>query len=473
MAKLVNAFSDDALGTLDAVGVAEAIASGKISASEAIEAAIQRAEKVNGDLNAIVFKTYTMARENARTKHSGALSGVPTFIKDNEPVKGIPTQLGTLAFKAKPAKKNGKYVDQFLSTGLNSLGKSTMPEFGLLCSTENPKWGITRNPWNTDYTPGGSSSGSAAMVASGVVPIAVANDGAGSTRIPTSCCALIGLKPSRGRLVNAEGTDILPVNIVYEGVLTRTVRDTAAFYAAAEKYYRNPSLPEMGHITHAGPKRLKIVFFDNIAEGKPGHQDEATYSTLLSTAKLLSSLGHEVEQLPFPPIDIGELSADFLNYYGMLAFGLSSLGGLLLGSKPDRSQLEPFTIGLSDQFKRNFFGIRRSIKKLRATGMILEGFFGNYDIIMTPVLAHSVPPIGHFSPALPYEEISQRAVSFAPFTGMQNITGSPAISVPSGISDEGLPIGMQFIAPFGQDRRLIELAYEIEAARPWRFIYNA
>jgi amidase len=473
MSKLVNAFSDDALGTLDAVGIAEAIATGEISASEATEAAIQRAEKVNDALNAIVFKTYDMARENARAKHPGALSGVPAFIKDNEPVKGVPTQLGTLAFKAKPAKKNGRYVNQFLSTGLISLGKSTMPEFGFICSTENPKWGITRSPWDTDYTPGGSSSGSAAMVASGVVPIAVANDGAGSTRIPASCCALIGMKPSRGRLMNAEGTDRLPVNIVYEGVLTRTVRDTAAFYAAAEKYYRNPALPEMGHITHAGPKRLKIVFFDNIGEGKPGHQDGATYTTLLSTAKLLSSLGHEVEQLPFPPFDISELSTDFLNYYGMLAFALSSLGGLLLDSKPDRSQLEPFTTGLSDQFKRNILGIRRSIKRLQATALMMEGFFGKYDIIMTPVLAHSVPPIGHFSTALSYQEISLRAVSFAPFTGIQNISGSPAISVPSGISAEGLPIGMHFIAPFGQDKRLIELAYELEAARPWRFIYNS
>ena len=473
MAKLVNAFCDDALGTLDAVGVAEAIASGKISAAEATEAAIQRAEKVNGELNAIVYKTYESARENARTKHAGLLSGVPTFIKDNEPVKGIPTQLGTLAFKAKPAKKNGKYVNQFLSTGLNSLGKSTMPEFGFICSTENPKWGITRNPWNTDYTPGGSSSGSAAMVTSGVVPIAVANDGAGSTRIPASCCGLIGLKPSRGRLMNAEGTDILPVNIVYEGVLTRSVRDTAAFYAAAEKYHRNRALPELGNITHAGQKRLKIVFFDNIPDGKLGHQDEATYNTQLTTAKLLSSLGHEVDHLAFPPFDISALSTDFLNYYGMLAFALSSMGRLVLDSKPDMSQLEPFTLGLSNQFKRNFMGIRKSIKRLQAAGRTMEAYFDKYDIIMTPVLAHSVPPIGHFSPGLSYEEVSQRAVSFASFTGMQNISGSPAMSIPSGTSDEGLPIGMHFIAPFGQERRLIELAYEIEEAKPWKFVYNS
>ena len=222
MAKLVSAFSNDVLGTLDAVGMAASIAKGNISAKEANEAAIARAEKVNAELGAIAYKTYDMARERAATLPSGALGGVPTFIKDNEMVKGIPTQFGTKAFSAKPAKKNSRFVDQFLSTGLISIGKSTMPEFGLICSTENPNWGITRNPWNTDFTTGGSSSGSGAMVASGVVPIALANDGAGSTRIPASCCGLVGLKPTRDRLVNAEGVDSMPINIVFEGVLTRS-----------------------------------------------------------------------------------------------------------------------------------------------------------------------------------------------------------------------------------------------------------
>jgi len=470
MSKIISAFLDDALGTSDAVGIAEAIAKGKISASEATQAAIQRAEKVNGVLNAIAFKSYDLAISQTKAKPEGDLAGVPTFIKDNDYIKGSPTQYGSLSFKSKPAKRNSKFIDQFLSTGLNSLGKTTLPEFGLLCSTENPDYGITRNPWNTDHTAGGSSSGSAALVASGVVPIAQANDGAGSTRIPASCCGLVGLKPSRNRLVNMEGLELFPVNIVYHGVLTRTVRDTAAFYAAAEKHYRNPSLPEMGLIQHPNKQRLRIAFFENIAKEKTGHQDEDTRATILSTAKLLTAAGHEVEQLSFP-FDVGELSEHFLNFYGSFAFLFKNFGRFILNAKVDASQFENFTEGLSQQFKRNIFRLPESIRVLKKTGEIAESLFSRFDIIMTPVLAQKTPEIGHFSADLPYKEISQRAVSFAPFTAIQNITGAPAISLPLGNTSEGMPMGVHFIAPYGQDKRLIELAYEMEMVKPWKFIY--
>lgn len=472
MSKLVSAFTNDVLGTLDAVGIAAAIKTGKISAAEATEAAINRAEKVNGDLNAIVYKMYEPARSKSRLNSTGDLAGVPSFIKDNDNVKGAPTQFGTLAFKAGQAKKNTPFVEQFLSTGLNSLGKSSMPEFGLICSTENPNWGITRNPWNTDYTTGGSSSGSAAMVASGVVPIASANDGAGSIRIPASCCGLVGLKPSRNRLVNLEGSAFFPINIVYQGVVTRTVRDTAAFYSAAEKHYRDPKLPEMGFVQNPNQRKLKIAFFENIAEGKMGHSDEDTNNTLENTAKLLSSMGHEVERLTFP-YDIDELKGPFLSYYGLFAYALKNFGGLMFQAKIDKKQLEPFTNGLSEQFKSNFFSMRQHLKTLKRIGAQAESLFGKYDIIMTPVLAHAVPKIGHFSIDLNWDEISNRAVAFAPFMGLQNVTGSPGISLPLGTSGEGLPIGAHFSAPYGQDKLLLELAYELEEAKPWKFIYNS
>ncbi len=472
MDKKISAFTDDALGTLDATGIAEAIATGKISATEAAESAIARAEKVNGALNAIVVKTYDRARQLAQTKQAGVFAGVPSFIKDNDNLQGLPTQFGTGSFKAKPAKKNSKFANQFLSTGLNNLGKTTLPEFGLICSTENPAWGITRNPWNTDYTTGGSSSGSGAMVASGVVPIATANDGAGSTRIPASCCGLVGLKPSRDRLINVEGSELMPLRIVYQGVLTRSVRDTAAFYAAAEKYYHNPKLPAMGHIKDPGKERLRIVCFENIPDGKTGHADDDTYNATLETAKRLSALGHHVDRVPFP-IDIDDMTEHFLNYYGFFAFLLSDMGRVVLGAKVNTNLIEPFSRGLSQQFKKNVFNLPQSIKMLRKTGAKAESLFKDYDVIMTPVLSHKVPPIGYFSVDLPYEEIRKRAVEFSSFTGAQNITGSPAISIPSATSSDGLPIGMHFIAPYGHDKRLIELAYELEQAYPWKFHYNS
>ncbi len=470
--KKISAFTDDALGTMDAVAVAEAIANGKISAQEAAEAAIARAEKVNGELNAIAIKIYDTAREQTKTKPHGDFFGVPTFIKDNDNMKGLPTQLGTYAFTSKLAKRNSKFVDQYLSIGVNPLGKSTLPEFGLICSTENPNWGITRNPWNTDYTTGGSSSGSAALVASGVVPIATANDGAGSTRIPASCCGLVGLKPSRDRLINFDGSEVLPLNLGYQGVLTRTVRDTAAFYAAAEKHYCNPKLPAMGLVQHPGKKRLKVLFFDNIAEGKIGHQDADTYQTQLHAAKLMTSLGHTVEQIPFP-FDIGEMSQHFLNYYGFFAFAFTSMSGLMVKAKVDKKQLENFTTGLSAQFKKNALKLPKSLRILKKSGAEAERYLEEYDLIMTPVLSQKVPKIGHFNMELPYQEIAHRAVSFASYTGLQNVTGSPAISIPMSTSSDGLPIGVQFIAPFGQDKTLLELAYEIEMAQPWSFLYNS
>lgn len=472
MGEKISAFTNDPLGTLDAVGIAEAIATGKITATEATEAAIARAEKVNGALNAIVIKTYDSARKHAHAKLTGDLAGVPAFIKDNDNIKGLPTQYGTGSYISKLAKKNSQYVDQFLSSGVISLGKTTLPEFGLICSTENPKWGITRNPWNTDFTTGGSSSGSAAMVASGVAPIATANDGAGSIRIPASCCGLVGLKPTRDRIRHVDGAALMPMNIVYQGVLTRSVRDTAAFYAAAEKHLLNKKLPHLGLVTGPNKQRLRIAFFDNIPEGKTGHQDDDTYKTYLETAKRLTALGHYVEQVPFP-INIEDMTEHFLSYYGFFAFLLSDLSRVLLGAKVDKTQLEPFTLGLAQQFKTNKFKLRNSLKVLRQTAAKAEAVLGDYDLVMIPTVSHKVPRIGFFSVELPYAEITKRAVEFSSYTAGQNISGSPAISIPSGTSSDGLPIGMQFVAPYGHDRRLIELAFELEEAHPWKFVYNS
>ena len=472
MGKRISAFTNDALGNMDAVAVAEAIAKKQVSVQEVTEAAIARAEKANIDLNAIVIKTYDDARNYNALKTDGALYGVPTFIKDNENIKGYPTQLGTGSFTSKIAKKNSRYVNQFLSTGTNNLGKSTLPEFGLICSTENERWGITRNPWNTDYTTGGSSSGSAALVASGVVPIASANDGAGSIRIPAACCGLVGLKPTRHRLVPMDGSELMPLQIVYEGVLTRTVRDTAAFFSAAEKFYKNPKLPQLGHITQPLKKKLRIVFFENPPRGKGAHQDADTHRVQLETVAMLQSLGHTVVQLPFP-VDVDTMTEHYLLYYGFLAYMISHHGRLVLGTKVNHAVLEPFTLGLSKKFKDNKMKLLRSIKTLRKVGVDTEKLFDTYDIIMTPVLAHTTPEIGHFSPDLSYDVVSKRAVDFATYCGLQNITGSPAISLPMGKTENGMPVAVQFSAPFGLDQRLLELAYELEEAKPWKMIYNS
>lgn len=469
MDKLIIAFEDDALGRLDAVGIAEAITSKKINEKEAAEAAIARSEKVNPYLNAIVLTTFDNAKKAEGLNKSGAFYGVPTYFKDTDNIKGYPTQMGTGAFKSKLAKKNSRFVNQFLSTGVNSLGKTTLPEFGLLCSTENERWAVTRNPWNTDYTSGGSSSGSAALVASGAVPIASGNDGAGSIRIPSAICGLVGLKPSRHRIYGIDGTELMPIEIVHQGVLTRSVRDTATFYSEAEKFYRNKKLPEIGLVQGPPKKRLRIAFIDNLTEGTTGRQDEDTYSLQQETAKLLDSLGHQVEQVPLP-IDVDTMVGHFLNYYGFLSYMSSNFGRLVFGSKVDKKQLEPFTTGLAGRFRRNALTLPRSIREMKRMGRECGKLFEKYDVVMTPVLAHKTPKIGYFSPELSYEEVTKRAIDFATYTGLYNVTGEPAISLPLGVDSDGMPLGVQFAAPYGEDKRLLELAFELEQAKPWRML---
>ncbi len=470
MEKKISAFTDDALGTMDATAVAEAIASKKVSVKEITEAAITRAEKVNPILGAIAIKMYDDARNNNRLNHEAPFYGVPAFVKDNDFIKGYPTQKGTGAFSSKVAGSNSKYVNQFFSSGVNCIGKTTMPEFGFICSTENDKWHVTRNPWHIDYTTGGSSSGSAAMVASGVVPIATANDGAGSTRIPASCCGLVGLKPTRKRLFYMQGTETLPVNIVYQGVLTRSVRDTAAFYAAAEKYYYNTKLPRIGHVKEPLNRKLRIAFFENLPEGKQGHMDVDTFRVQLETAKLLETLGHTVEMIKVP-LDIESLTLHYLTYYGFLSYMSINFGRLTHGAKVDKSALEPFTLGLAETFAKRKSKLIASIRTLVGSAKNTEETLEKkYDVIMTAVTTKRTPEIGYFSPNLDYKEIAWRGADFASFLPLFNISGSPGISLPLGTASNGMPVGVQLVAPYGQDKLLLELSLQLEAAQPWKLI---
>lgn len=471
MGQRVSAFTNDALGIMDATELAAAIARGEVSVTEVLEAAIQRAEKVNPELNAIVIKMYDDARKNSSKLSKGAFYGVPTFIKDSDPIAGYPTQLGTGSFKAKNANKNGKFVNQFLSTGLNCLGKTTLPEFGLICSTENERWGVTRNPWNTDYTTGGSSSGSAAMVASGVVPIASANDGGGSIRIPASICGLVGLKPSRFRLYPVDGAELMPVQIIHQGVLTRTVRDTALFFSEAEKYHKSNRVQGMGFVNIPVKQRLRIAFLENPAQGSPGYQDADTRNTQLQVAQLLESLGHTVEEVALP-INREEMIEHFLHYYGFMSYMVTHWSGFTLKSKVDHSVLEPFTTGLYKIFKAQPGRFFSSIRAIRKIGAQAESLYEKYDVVMSPVLSHKTPKIGYLSPQHNEEEIIKRVVDFATYTGLNNVTGSPAISLPLGVDSDDMPLGVHFTTRHGNDKLLLELAYELEAAKPWRSIYQ-
>ena len=464
--KVISAYCDDVLGTRDGVELAALIATGEIQASDVVEAAIARARKVNPALNAIVTETFEQARSQHKIPATGLLTGVPSFIKDNEHVKGVPTLIGTRALPKKPADVSSRFVEQFLSAGLVSLGKTTLPEFGLTATTESLATGSTRNPWNLDYSTGGSSGGSAALVAAGVVPLAHGNDGGGSIRIPAACCGLVGLKPSRGRLPDVAGTEKMPIHIVCNGVMSRSVRDTAAFYAAVEKNYPNPNLPEIGLVQHPGKDRLRIGLFTDTPHNTSSHTDSVEVT--VHTGKLCEDLGHNVETISCP--FKAQIMEDFIIYWGMLAFFIQHFGKMILDTRFDKKELEIWTLGLSRFFRKSFFKAPFSIRRLKKFSKQYEDIFSDYDILLSPTLSHAPPKIGYMGPEVSFELHFERLRQYVAFTPLQNTAGAPAISLPMGFSRNGLPIGIHFAAAYGQEKRLLELAFELEEARPWPLV---
>lgn len=455
----------DELARLDAVGLAEAIARGDLSAREATEAAIARVEKVNPDLNALVIADYERALAHAAAPGTGVFAGVPTVVKDNENVFGLPTRSGSKATPARPAEADSPFVAQLRSTGVVVIGKSSLPPFGFNASTEFDDEPPTRNPWNTDFSCGASSGGSAALVASGALPIAHANDGGGSIRIPAAACGLVGLKATRGRIVDPLESKSLPVNILANGIVSRTVRDTAAFIEAAEAFRPPTGMPAVGRVEGPSDRRLRIGLIVDSITGTP--TDGETRTAVTETAQLLEKLGHEVIEVP-TPVD-ARFIADFSHFWAMLAFSMRRFGRRLYGREFDPTQLDQLTLFLAKRFLRNAWQTPRSISGLRRTTAIYQSSFdkAGVDAVLSPTLAHTTPRLGFLTADAGFPEMFDRLQRYVAFTPLHNASGAPGISVPGGLTQEGLPIGVHLSSRLGQDRILIELAYELEAARPF------
>jgi amidase len=467
---LVSAFDDDALGELDAVGVAEALRSGAMSPTDAIEAAIARTQKVNSQLNGLAYEAFDRARDRAAAAHryGGYFDGVPTFVKDNVAVAGMPTMQGTDAWEPRPQAANGDFARLFLATGLVPLGKTQMSEFGFSGSAEHPRLGPVRNPWDSDYTAGASSSGSGAFVAAGVVPIAHANDGGGSIRIPAACDGLVGLKPTRGRLPVDKDVARMPLLLVANGVVTRSVRDTAAFYREAERVYRNPKLPPIGDVTRPGKPRLRIaVCTQSIAREASPEVRELT----LKTAAVLEELGHRVTPIDNPVP--AQFKDDFLLYWTFLAFAIVRGGKHAFGPSFDRTRLDNLTDGLDRKAARNLHRVPLAIARLARSRRITARLGQTYDAVLMPTLAEVTPRIGHLDPTAGFDQVMDRLIDWVGFTPLQNATGDPAISLPLAQAADGMPVGMMLSATKGHEARLLELAYELEEARPFRGIQTA
>jgi amidase len=465
----IHAFGDDALGDLDAVGLVGALRAGDVSAAELVEAAIVRTEAVNPTLNGLAYEAFDRARVRANAAHpfGGYFDGVPSFIKDNVAVAGMPTMQGTDAWEPRAMPADGAWARVFLGTGLVPLGKTQMSEFGFSGSAEHPRIGPVRNPWNPDYTAGASSSGSAAFVAAGVVPIAHANDGGGSIRIPAACNGLVGLKPTRDRLPLDKETAQMPLHLVANGVVSRSVRDTAAFLREAERVYRNPKLPPIGDVTGPGGQRLRIAMCTKsiLRDASPEIRE-----LTLKSAALLEELGHEVTEIGNPVPD--RFKDDFHLYWMFLALAVVRSGRRMFGPSFDRTKLDDLTLGLDRNAARNLYKIPLAIRRLSASRRITQRLSATYDVLLMPTLADVTPPIGHLDPTIGYEQLMERLIEWAAFSPFQNATGDPAISLPLAESASGLPVGMMFSTTWGQETRLLELAFELEEARPWRRIQD-
>lgn len=468
--KRVHAFGDDCLGELDGVGVAQAIAAGQFSASDAVEAALERIDAVNPTLGAVAHDDRERARKRAVDNDfpSGSFVGVPSIIKNNTAFAGLPTQHGSAAVPATPAAANEAFTDQLLATGINIVGASTLPAFGLTATTEFVDRDPTRNPWDTDYSCGASSGGSAALVAAGALPIAHANDGGGSIRIPAAACGLVGLKPSRDRVAPSKEGEAAPIDIISNGIVSRTVRDTAHFIADAERFRAAPGMPAVGLVEGPGQRRLRIALVTEPLTGQL--LDPDTQRAVTAIADLLENLGHRTEMVPLP-VD-RSYATQFTDYWALMAYSLDHFGKRIIDKGFDRSQLDPFTRGLSRMALRRFWRIPGAIRGLKRSTAAFRGMFDRFDLVLSPTLAHITPEIGYLDPAGDFDEIFERLTRYVAFTPANNTAGMPGISLPLAQDNRGLPIGIHFSADVGQERTLLEIGFELEAAQPFARIQD-
>jgi amidase len=479
----------------DALGLAELVRKKKVSPVELCEEAIRRIEKLNPGLNAVITPMYDRGRKAAEgALPKGPFTGVPFLLKDLiHAYAGVPLTSGCKAYRNYVPDYDSELVVRFKKAGVVILGKTNIPEFGLLGITEPELHGPARNPWNPDHTPGGSSGGSAAAVASGMVPFASGNDGGGSIRIPSSCCGLFGLKPSRGRNPTGPEYGELWQGAAAEHVLTRSVRDSAAMLDATQgadigaPYVIPP--PETPYLQEIKKKagKLRIAFSTRSPIGTEVHHE--CIKAVESATRLLKDLGHQVAEA-VPNVDGKALAKSYITmYFGEVAAEIDRIK-LKLGRKAKKADVEPltWTLGLLGRvFSAADFV--EAINLWHGAARAMGRFHEEYDIYMTPTMAYPPVRIGELEPK-PAEKVlmsvvnsfglgrllkvsgivdqlAEASLTKTPFTQLANFTGQPAMSVPLHWTEDGLPCGVQFIGRFGDEATLFRLAAQLEKARPW------
>ena len=459
--------------TLDGLALAELIARKEVSASEVVDSAIARAEALNPKLNAIVFKDFDAARKQAATTPLAPFHGVPTLLKDmSAGAKGMPTRLGSAMTPARPADHDSVVVARLRAAGIVPLGKTNVPEFGILPTTESKLYGAARNPWNLAHSTGGSSGGSAAAVAAGIVPFAHATDGGGSIRIPASCNGLVGLKVSRGRVSQGpDGTDRL-LGLSVDHVVSRSVRDSAALldlFAVpdfGDPYFALPAPSSYLAALREPGRRLRIAMSCRLPDGRPLHSE--IEAAIRNTAKLCEDLGHRVEEAS-PVIDHDLMVKAFMTLWAAgTAFGVESLARAT-GQTPSTEILEGLTFALH-QRGLGISAVEQSWaqQSLYMSARTAARFHETYDLWLSPVL--SAPPMKLGTIDVDEQDLQKAfapIIDYAPFTAAMNGTGQPAISLPLHWTEDGLPVGVQFVARHSSEMLLLQFAAELEEAAAW------
>ena len=458
----------------DGLGLAALVARGEVSPAELVEAAIAAIERHNAALNAVVYKAYDEARRTAAGKlPDGPFRGVPFLMKDlGRRVKGWPCSMGSLFAQAGPADDDSVLVQRHRAAGLVLVGATNTPEFGIPGVTHSARLGLCKNPWNPAHTPGGSSGGAAAAVASGMVPVAHASDGLGSIRIPAACCGLVGLKPTRDRNPWDPDGAGRGAGLVVDHIVCRSVRDSAAMLDAtgypqpASPYAPPPKAGPYLDEVQRSPGKLRVLWSSQTPTGRP--IDDEVAHALADTAELLAALGHDVR----PGALAVDLRALYLAARTMLAANFAAEMKTIVA----RVGREPRDGELGQLARRNYeagkqvSGADAFAAARRAHALcwqILDQFQG-FDVLLTPVLGTLPPRADDLDPvATELRTFDKRTAASFPFTAPFNMTGQPAITLPLAQSRSGLPIGMMFVARYGDEATLFRLAAQLEKARPW------
>jgi amidase len=453
--------------------LAALVRGGELSSRELTETALGRIESLNGDINAFVHVDAERALAAADAIGTGddrPFAGVPIAVKDTAPVAGMPYTLGSDVFGDFVPPHDAFVVRRLREAGFVIVGKTNLPEFGILPVTEPRRFGPTRNPWDTERTPGGSSGGAAAAVAAGMVPLAHGSDGGGSIRIPAACCGLVGLKPSRGRVSRGpeQGDDFL----VQDGVLTHTVAETAALldvlagYEPGDATWAPPPAEPFAAAAGREPGRLRIGVTTAAAIDAP--LDPLCERAVRDAAELLGSLGHEVEEVEAPWAGQTLLEVFTLVFGTPIAMGLF-FGAQVTGREPAEELVEPLSWTIWNGIReRDALEYLLARTQLGVFSRGIVALWNDYDVVMTPALAQRPVRIGEIDACSdePWEDF-RRSGRFTPYTAIFNVTGQPAISLPLFHGEDGLPLSVQLAGKPAGEGELLALAAQLEAARPW------